>query len=407
MQDHSRMRRLRRYLVGAVLVRLADEGSRVALVLLALDRAGSAGFGGILIAALLIPHVVAAPAVGLITDRARRPQWVIAVAALGFALGLAIAALTVGRAPGALPIVVLLAGGACGPALLGGLSSQLGSLVPASSLPRGFGFDSLSYNVSGIAGPALAGLLSGLATPAVATFVLAASAAGGAIVLATLPLERRPGHGGECRTPRLRDGTLVLLRDRVLGVVTAVSCVGQLGAGALPVVTAVLCGRLDDPAATGWLLTAVALGGLLGSLFWTWRPLPAPRAPLVVTLTSVGIGLPLGLVACSPSPSAAALLFALSGFFLGPFAGALFTTRHDHSPPRLRAQVFSLGAGLKTTSAAIGAALAGTVAHLPIATQLLLVAACPVVAGVVGTLLLPYAHPRRARPTVAATGPGL
>jgi hypothetical protein len=81
-------------------------------------------------------------------------------------------------------------------------------------------------------------------------------------------------------------------------------------------------------------------------------------------------------------------VFALSGFFLGPFTGAVFTARQDHAPEGLRAQVFTLGAGLKTTAAAAGAALAGAIALAPTATQLLLVGACPVAAGVVGGVLL-------------------
>jgi MFS family permease len=380
----GRSRGLPRYLVAAVLVRLADEGARVALVLLALDRTGSAGLGGLLVAALLVPHVLAAPAVGLVTDRARRPRRVIATAAAGYALALATAALTVGRTPPAVPFMVLVAGGACGPALLGGLSSQLSALVPEASLPRAFGLDSLSYNVSGIVGPALAGLLGGLASPAVATLTLAASAASGAVVLATVPLDRHPAG----QPSRLRDGALVMLRDRVLGVVTAASSVGQLGAGALPVAAAVLAGRHAAPAATGALMTAVAAGGLAGSLAWTWKPLPAARAPLAVMATSVGMGAPLALVPGSPSLGVTAALFALSGFFIGPFTGALFTTRQEHAPSRLRAQVFSLGGGLKTTSAAAGAALAGAVADLSTATQFLLVAACPLTAGLAGALLL-------------------
>jgi len=95
-----------------------------------------------------------------------------------------------------------------------------------------------------------------------------------------------------------------------------------------------------------------------------------------------------------------AALFALSGVFIGPFAGALFTTRQEHAPEDLRAQIFTLGAGIKTTAAAAGAALAGSVAHVPTATQLLLVAASPILAGALGTLLV-SATPRAGR----ATGP--
>ncbi|HXS43436.1 MAG TPA: hypothetical protein VN751_02325, partial [Solirubrobacteraceae bacterium] len=57
-------------------------------------------------------------------------------------------------------------------------------------------------------------------------------------------------------------------------------------------------------------------------------------------------------------------------------------------PKGLRAQAFTLGARLKTTAAAAGAALAGAIAFAPTATQLLLVGACPVAAGVVGGVLL-------------------
>lgn len=103
-------RPLHRYAAGAVLIRLADEGARVALVLLALERTGSAAVGGGLVAALLIPHVVAAPAVGLLTDRARSPRLVLTSAALGFAAALLFAALALGRVPLALVIAVLLAG---------------------------------------------------------------------------------------------------------------------------------------------------------------------------------------------------------------------------------------------------------------------------------------------------------
>ena len=118
-QDRTSAGVLSRYFAAAVLVRLADEGARVALVLLALDRLGSAGAGGVLVAALLIPHVVAAPGVGLLADRIGQPRWVIAGAAAGFAASLAGVAACLGRLPMWISVVVLLLGGCCGPALTG------------------------------------------------------------------------------------------------------------------------------------------------------------------------------------------------------------------------------------------------------------------------------------------------
>ena len=77
--------RLTGYATGALLVRLADEGARVVLTLLAVRRTGSAATGGVLVAALLAQQVVAAPLVGLLADRMRRPQRLTSLAALGFA----------------------------------------------------------------------------------------------------------------------------------------------------------------------------------------------------------------------------------------------------------------------------------------------------------------------------------
>jgi len=121
----------RRYLVAAVLVRLADEGARVALVLLALQRTQSAAIGALLVASLLIPHVVAAPIVGLLTDRVRQPRWILTTAAAGFAASLAVTSACLGRLPVWVTVVVLLAGGCGGPALTGGLRGIAGPAVAA------------------------------------------------------------------------------------------------------------------------------------------------------------------------------------------------------------------------------------------------------------------------------------
>jgi MFS family permease len=380
--------RLVHYLTGAVLVRLADEGARVALVLLALRRTDSAAIGGLLVAALLIPHVVAAPVVGMLADRSRRPQRIIAAAALGFAAALGGTAVLLGRMPLPIVVAVLLAGGCCGPALTGGLTSQLSGVVTAPALPRAFGLDSLFYNVSGIVGPAGAAVLSSAFSPGLATGVLAASAGTGAVVLATLPLSSA-AHGARAeQSARLTSGVRAIAQDRALGVVTACSSLGQLGPGALPVVAAVLATREHTPAASGILMTAVAAGGLLGSLAWTWRPAAVRRAPLVVMLTLIGTGVPLAVSALSPTLPPTVALFALSGFFTGPFAGALFTVRQDRAPAAVRAQIFTLGAGLKTTAAAAGAAVAGVISTGPTVIQLLVAGACPLVAGAAGTALL-------------------
>ena len=382
-------RALPSYLITAVLIRLADEGARVALVLLALERTDSAAIGGLLVAVLLVPQVVAAPAIGLLTDRARQPRWVLTASVAGFAAALAAVAFLLGRVPMPLVVAVLLVGGCCGPTLTGGLTSQLPSLVASeSSLPRAFGADSLTYNVSGIAGPAVAAVIAGAAGAATATVTLAGSAAVGTLVLVTLPI---PVHrrSNDQRRPPLTAGFRALLVDRVLGTVTASSTLGQLGLGALPVVAAILASRQHQPAVTGWLLTAVAVGALIGSLLWTWRPTQPARSPMTVMIALIGTAVPLALASLATSSLAlTAVLFGISGISIGPFTGALFTTRKLHAPEDVQAQVFTISAGLRLTMAAAGAAIGGALAGFPSPTLLIFVASAPLLAGVLGASLL-------------------
>jgi hypothetical protein len=377
------------YLSAAVLARIAHEGARVSLVLLALDRAGSAAIGGTIVAALLAPHVVAAPLVGVLVDRARQPRWVLAAAMLIFAGSLFSAAALIGRAPLWLIYVLLLLGGCCGPALTGGLTSQLPALVGKDKTPRAFGLDSLFYNVASMVGPAVAGVTAAAISPAAAQYLLAVSAAAGALGVASLPLPTRTHPSSSTRVDLL-SGVREIVRQPTLRTLTLTSSLGQIGPGGLAVVAAVLATSQHRPAGSGLLLTAVAVGAFIGSLLWTWRPIAVDHAPMVTAISMIGIGIPIAIAAAAPSLGATAVLFGLSGVFIGPFGSALFLARTQYAGPAVRTQVFTIGAGLKVTASALGAALIGFAAGLPAATQLLLAASSPLLAGVLGTVLLTF-----------------
>ena len=118
---------------------------------------------------------------------------------------------------------------------------------------------------------------------------MAAISAAGAVTLALLPLAPVSAAEGE-GSPRLSAGVRAIAGDRVLGTVTVASSLGQLGPGALAVVAAVATAQ-RRPRATGWLLAAIAVGGL-GSLWWTWRPSATERAARTVMFALLGIGTP-------------------------------------------------------------------------------------------------------------------
>src|SRR5690242_3976248 len=162
----------------ATVARTADAGSGVGVVLVAAAGGNGLGLGGLLAAALTAPHLFGTRIGGLV-DRARDPRRPLAAGCVGYALALAAAtgALRLG-----LPVAAggaLVVAGACGPLLTGGFSALTGGL--GGSPERARGLDTLTYGVSGVAGPAAVAGLATLTSPASSLLTLA-----GATVVAAL-----------------------------------------------------------------------------------------------------------------------------------------------------------------------------------------------------------------------------
>jgi MFS family permease len=392
-----------RYTTAAALARLADEGARVALLLLVLQRGHGPAFGGLLVAALMVPHVVAAPLVGAAADRVRRRRLLYAGGLLTYGVALLGAALLIGLPAAAFALVV--AAGCAAPLLIGGLSSLVGDLVPAGRRPRAFGLDAMSYGAAGVAGPALAAVVADTAGPIWAVLALVVACVTSAALILTLPVADR----AVARERSRRDGPgaiRVLWRRPALGAVTAGSSLSQIGMGALPIVAAVLAAELHRATITGTALSALAAGNLVGALAYAKWPIRRWRPELVVLAGLAIPALPFALLPLVPGVWPTMILFAAAGLAVAPVSSSLFVVRDREAPPAVRTQVFTIGAGLKVTTAAAGAAVAGLVTGLGAGSLLLLVAASQVVAAAIGFLILrrrpdPPASP--ARPSCAAT----
>ncbi|MFF2373689.1 MFS transporter [Streptomyces xiamenensis] len=385
-----------RYLTTAFLARLAEEGMAVALALLALHRTGSAAQGAFVLTAWMAPHILAAPLVGALPAR-----WY--GAALGiFAAAIAALAVTVGHAPLPLTAAIAVAGGSCGPVVAGGLSSLVAGLAPAGrDRTRAYGLDATVYNAASVAAPATVGVLAALAGPGRAMLALAASAAAAAALLTTAV--RQPPS--PARTPPraglmagMTAGVTALWRVPQLRAVTAATSLAFLGVGGLTTTTVLLAEERAFPGGGSLLMTVFALGALAGALATARLRRPVPPARMV-TMALAGTGVALGAAALAPSPVLCLPLYALAGLCDGPLLSATLRIRADHAPDHLRAQVFTLGAGLKITAAACGAALVGLLAALPPALLLTWAATLHLAAAALHTHLA-----RRTSPTGTVPG---
>ncbi|MFD6186177.1 MFS transporter [Streptomyces goshikiensis] len=354
-----------RYLAAAVSARFASEGMGMAVVLLALERTGSAAYGAYVLTAWLAPHVLAAPLAGAAAARSRRPRLFHVAALGGFTAAVAALAVLLGRAPVAVVLAVAVLGGSCGPMVTGGLSSLVAGLVPAGARrDRAYGWDASTYNAASVTAPAVVGLVAALASAAPAMAVLAASGVLAAALAASLPYGR-PGPAPAPGGPRagLGGGLAALWRVRELRAITSATTLAFVGIGSLTTTSVLLAGALGSPGAGGVLMTAFALGALTGSL--TLGRMTAVDPGRLARWGLAGTGVALAAAALSPSLAVTAALFAVAGVCDGPLLTATLRIRSEYAPEAVRTQVFTLGAGLKLTAASAGAALVGLTADAP------------------------------------------
>ncbi|MFB6612861.1 MFS transporter [Streptomyces sp. NPDC056367] len=354
-----------RYLGAALAARFANEGMGMAVVLLALERTGSAAHGAFVLTAWLVPNVLAAPLAGAAAARTRRPRLYHVGALAGFTAAVAALSMLLGRAPGALEFAVAVLGGTCGPMVTGGLSSLVTGLVPAGpGRDRAYGWDASTYNAAAVTAPAVVSLVAATVSAGPAMGVLAVSAALAAALAATLPYEDR--SAGAPRSGPLAGaaaGLAALWRVRELRAVTSATTLAFVGIGSLTTTSVLLATGLGSPGAGGALMTAFAVGALAGSL--TLGRMTSVEPGRLARWAMAGTGAALTAAAVTPSLGVTAALFAVAGVCDGPLLTATLRIRAEHAPDGVRTQVFTLGAGLKMTAASAGAALVGLAADAP------------------------------------------
>lgn len=349
-----------RYLAASTPPRLAIAGSAVAIPILAVQEMHDVGLGGALVAVSLGPSVLAAPIAGAALDRARHPRALVAASGLLTAIALAMAAF-LGQIPLQAAFAALAVAGAVSPFYMGGLSSFVADEIPDER--RAFAYDALSYNLSAVAGPALVAITVTFFPAQAALGVLSAAAFLGALGATAIRLPSHAAAGGPVwRT--VAAGLRQIFGHRPLAVVTASSTLSQLGQGGLAVAAIALSiERIGSPGEGALLVTAFAVGSLLGALYETARPTRArPHAVMMAGFLATGLLTVVAALDLGTIWTVGAI--GLSGVFTASTAAAMLFLRNRLSPPRLRSQIFTVGAGLRASASAAGAGLAGSATGL-------------------------------------------
>lgn len=313
---------------GAACTTLGTEINRVALPLTLLALTGSAARAGLVAATLTAAMLLAQMPAGIWVDRHDRRRILLTAQAVQVlnALGL-LAGLVTGYA-GLLGFLVFAAvDGLCQAFLGPARQVSIRAVVPASQLRGAFAQEEARSHAGRVAGPAIGGVLSGVGLLApYLSMAVSVAAAWVFAVLAKVP--RRPAEGegadgedspaasgesetseaDEVRLPRpgmlaeTRDALRWLLARRGLREMTLVLMAMNLCGGAVTLSLIVHIRSLGGTATlTGFVLTGIGIGGLLGALTSGWVTGKVPIGRLAVGVPAV-LGLCLILAALPAAP---------------------------------------------------------------------------------------------------------
>jgi MFS family permease len=378
-----------RYVIAASLARLADEGGRVVLILLAIDRTGSTAFGGLLVACFLVPHVIAAPVTGALADRSSKRTHIQAVALLTFGVCLALVSGLTGAIPSILILLIALIGGCTGPLVTGGMTSLLGLMVPEPLRDRAYGLDILTYNVAGIVGPAVAVLLAEVLTPSLSTLTLGLSAMLGAILVLGLPMnlaDSSPLHPN-ARDLMSLDAIRFMTRNLALRTATIVSSLGAAGMAAFPIAAVLLAQETGRGGLAGLCIAASALGSLAASIVYTRRPFGTAQPVRTAIICLFVMAAIFGAIPFVGPWYVDVALCLLAGVPSSPLASSIFLVRDRESEMEMRTQIFTLGAGFKMSCSAVGSAIAGVAASAGSGALFVGIAAIQLLSALIGVAL--------------------
>jgi predicted MFS family arabinose efflux permease len=395
------------FVSAATLARVSDEMFGVGVVLLVLDRTGSASLAGATVAAMTFPSLVSGPLLGAWLDLTGRRRALMVIDQTVIASVLVALVALVGHGPDWLIPLAVIPAGITYPLSFGGFTSMIPALVPGELLPPANALETTSFNAAMVVGPALAGTLSAVVAPAAPLLVEAGLALAALALIVRIPgLDRAPERAPEHTIWSVAaDGLRTIVSVPQLRGVTATAVFGMTGLGLLTVAFPLFAVEHLDVgrSAAGYMWAAFAVGSTLGALALVRLQRRVASERIVFTGYTVFGALMLAWPLANALP-ALLVLIAVAALADGPALAAQFAVRQQHVPPSLYGQVFTTAVGLKVGAFSLGAALAGAVATGLGSAEALVIGASLQITGAAAGLTLARLPGRPARDAAARLG---
>jgi predicted MFS family arabinose efflux permease len=367
LQDGRRVlrrRAFRRFWLGMMISRAGDAFTLVALSWVVLGVAGPAQLG-VLLMCFGLPRIVSGPVAGRLLD-GTRPR--LLLTADNAARGLLIAAVPVLLWQHRLAVADLY-----GIAAVSALLSAVTEVAESSLVPRLVADDELdaansllsaNWELAGIAGPAVAGLIVATVGAPLALLLDAGSFAVMTAVCLSLPPLRRQAEPGKAEPARARArrGLGILFRYPAVLVLTACGFGMLFLDGLATVLYPQYCRTFLHAGPTGYgvLVSAAGAGALLGVLAGPGLSGRLPPSPRLAAVVGAGAAL-FGSLALAPGLAVAAVLLGLATFAWGPYYVFERTLMQRLVPDQVRSRVAGARMTISSLGFPLGSAAGGTV----------------------------------------------
>ena len=382
-------RDFRLFCIGWSTSLLGSAMAPLAVAFAVLDAGGGGTGIGLVMAARILPVVLALPVAGVVADRLGSRRVMLASDAVRCLTQLLFAAALLGS-PGLWTLVVL---GAVQGAAEGAFTPALGAVIPrvapAGRLTDANALLGVARSTTGVAGPALAGILIAATGPAVVLVVDALTYAVCFAALLRMPRVTGTAAGEGSFTADLREGWTHFRSRTWLWTTSLHGCLFNLLVWApfLVLGPVVADDRLGGASGWGTAMALYGAGGAVAGLAMLGR---RTRRPLLVsTFAAAGWALPSGALAAGfslPWICGAALVAGIGGGVSGTLYDATLQSR---VPPGALARVSAFSTFGAFAFGPLGLAAAGPLAELHGTAQVLGFGACWQVLSVVVVAMIP------------------
>jgi len=343
-----RLRAVRVQAATGLVSQVSQGAAAVGIILVVRQHAGSLALAGAVVGALSVAAGAARPVQGRLID-ARGAAGVLAVCGIVHPAALiAIAGLSRVLGLGSLLIVLGALAGLALPPVSTSMRAEWGKLVPEGERTAAYSLVYLVQELSILAGPLLLAGMIAAASASAALITVALVVAVGTLGFAAsirAGCVRQPLPGGRP------------LRARGMGVVLLVSLLIGAVIGGLEVAVPIIATAHGSPAASGLLIAALSVGGIIGATIYgsgRWRVAEARRLLVLLGLMTVW----LAVLIAAGSLLVAGVLLLLTGVPLNPALATLSLVVDRRVPAQSAAEAF----GWLSTSLAGGTGAASAIA---------------------------------------------